>query len=121
MLSGSSGRFLAMIYPDILIFSSILLTTSVQQTSHLSFHLWYSRQLTRDLKGSFFSMSSNIKDNESISRSMLFILPRTYTTIHEERGIRAYYRSSQTSGRTPYNSRFLHLGSALGSKQGENW
>lgn len=31
----------------------------------------------RDLKGSFFSVSSNIKDSESISRSMLFIFPRT--------------------------------------------
>lgn len=33
-------------------------------------------QLTRGLKGSFFSMSSSIEDKESISKSMLLILPR---------------------------------------------
>lgn len=32
-------HFLTTIYPGTLIFSSTLLTTSVQQTSHLSFHL----------------------------------------------------------------------------------
>lgn len=31
----------------------------------------------RDLKGSFFSMSSSMEDSESISSSMLFIFPRT--------------------------------------------
>lgn len=94
-------HFFAMVYPDILIFSSTLLTTSIQQTSHLSFHLQHSGELTRDLKGSFFSMSSNIMDSESISRSMLLILPRTYTTIHEERGSRACYRNSQRTGCIP--------------------
>lgn len=94
-------HFHAMGYPDILIFSSTLLTTSIQQTSHLSFHLRHSGGLTRDLKGSFFSMSSNIMDSESISRSMLLILPRTYTTIHEERGSRACYRNSQRTGCIP--------------------
>lgn len=86
-------------YPDLLIFSSILLTTSVQQISHLFFDLQHCGQLTRDLKGSFFSMSSNITDSESISRSMLkIILPRTYTAIHEEKGSRACYRNSQRNG-----------------------
>lgn len=89
------------VYPDLSVFSSTLLTTSIQQTSHLSFHLRHPGELTRDLKGSFFSMSSNITDSESISRSMLLILPRTYTTIHEERGSRAHYRNSQRSGCIP--------------------
>lgn len=96
----------AMVYPRILIFSSTFLTTSVQQTSHLFFQLQHSGQLTRDLKGSFFSMSSNITDSE-ISRSMLLILPHTYTAIHEEKGNRTCYRTSHRNGLSfPYNSIF---------------
>lgn len=87
-------HFCAVVYPDILIFTSTLLTTSV----HLFFHLQHSGQLTRDLKGSFFSRSSNITDRESISSSTLLILPRTYTAIHEEKGSRACYRDSQRHG-----------------------
>lgn len=100
-------HFRAVVYPDILIFSSTLLTISVQQTSHLFFHLQHSGELTRDLKGSFFSMSSNITDRESISSSTLLILPRTYTAIHEEKGSRACYRDSQRHGCIPLQEHIL--------------
>lgn len=39
-------------------------------------------QLTRDLKGSFFCISSSIEDKESISKSILFIFPRAWPFHH---------------------------------------